>query len=92
MQDYCIFGAMRSPIPCIACGGLGRIETSRYGGNDPDTWLIRCTSCDGSGHERCCECGQDAVDAWIEDADGKPQVYPLCAEHMNAYVAAANDA
>ena len=80
-------------IPCRECGGTGRVETSRYGGNDPDTWLVSCDACRGDGTERCCECGEPATDARIEpgNSDQGECVFPLCAEHMAQYVAAAAD-
>jgi hypothetical protein len=35
---------------CEACGGEGKLYTSRYGGNDPDVWPIgKCEVCKGSG-------------------------------------------
>ena len=30
---------------CANCGGEGALELSRYGGNDPDTWLAPCPEC-----------------------------------------------
>jgi len=84
---------MSKSIPCTTCGGEGRVEASRYGGNDPDTWLIRCDACNGSGHERCCECRRPATDAWIEpEQSGQPErSYFLCDAHMQAYQTAAAD-
>jgi hypothetical protein len=78
-------------IPCRECGGEGRVETSRFGGNDPDTWLISCDTCRGDAYERCCECGEPATDAWIEpgNSDYPERVFPLCAGHMVLYVEAA---
>jgi len=37
-------------ISCEACHGEGRILTTRYGGNDPDTIdLGPCPHCEGTG-------------------------------------------
>lgn len=39
-------------VPCEACGSEGRVLTSRYGGNDPDTIdLGPCPWCEGTGGE-----------------------------------------
>lgn len=38
-------------VLCEACGGEGKIYTSRYGGNDPDVWPIGpCPECDGTAY------------------------------------------
>jgi len=76
-------------IPCRECAGIGRVNTSRCGGNDPDTWLVTCKYCQRSGHECCSECS--AEDVWIEpvNADYAERVFPLCAGHMALYVQAA---
>jgi hypothetical protein len=36
---------------CPACDGEKRVLTSRWGGNDPDQWYIRCETCDGTGEK-----------------------------------------
>jgi DnaJ-class molecular chaperone len=39
-------------VLCEACGGDGRVWTSRYGGNDPDVWDAGpCPVCEGTGDE-----------------------------------------
>ena len=91
-------------IPCTRCGGQGQTETSKWGGNDPNTWLVRCEHCDGSGLEPCCEwslshpgkrlaCDSPATDAFIEPGrvDNPERAFFLCAEHMALYVQAAAD-
>ena len=41
---------------CVECDGEGRVYKSRYGGNDPDCWAIRCDTCAGDGEiVRLCE-------------------------------------
>lgn len=43
--------ALFAPNLCGACGGEGRLYTSRYGGNDPDVWPSGlCPSCKGCGY------------------------------------------
>jgi len=62
------------------------------GGVDPAAHTIGpCDYCHGDGHERCSKCGEPAIDAWIEpgNSDYGERVFPLCAEHMAQYVAAA---
>ena len=45
---------MATILPCVKCGGEGRIYDSKYGGNDPDVWDAgQCEACEGSGHEPC---------------------------------------
>lgn len=38
---------------CDACGGEGHTLHSRYGGNDPDVWSVRCEACAGAGGFIC---------------------------------------
>ena len=40
---------------CQSCGGECRVLTSRWGGNDPDQWYIKCEQCDSTGERevRC---------------------------------------
>lgn len=38
---------------CESCGGEGHTLHSRYGGNDPDVWSVRCEACSGSGGFVC---------------------------------------
>jgi DnaJ-class molecular chaperone len=41
---------------CPECDGEGRVYRSRYGGNDPDGWMVRCDTCAGDGeYARVCE-------------------------------------
>ena len=46
--------AMPLPVTlqlCEACGGEGKLYTSRYGGNDPDVWPVgECPACEGTGY------------------------------------------
>ena len=35
-------------VPCEECED-GLVYKSRYGGNDPDTWTVKCDECDGTG-------------------------------------------
>lgn len=38
-------------VLCEACGGEGKLYTSRYGGNDPDVWPIGlCEVCNGTAY------------------------------------------
>lgn len=49
LSDYIV---LKYNQHCSACGGEGKIYTSRYGGNDPDVWPIgECEACEGSGWE-----------------------------------------
>ena len=51
-------------LPCVTCGGSGRIMKSKYGGNDPDVWDAGpCEACDGSGNHICDKrgCGEVAI-------------------------------
>lgn len=66
-------------IDCRECGGDGRLWCQ----TDVDYWKYagECPACDGSGAERCCECGEPATDAFI---DGKDMT-PLCERHMAQY-------
>jgi excinuclease UvrABC ATPase subunit len=27
----------------------GKVWASKYGGNDPDVWAVKCEACDGTG-------------------------------------------
>jgi DnaJ-class molecular chaperone len=50
------------PLPCIHCGGEGRLWKSRYGGNDPDVWDAGpCEACHGTGDQTCEECSKHAA-------------------------------
>ena len=42
---------MNTPLTltCTDCGGEGQVYRSKFGGNDPDGWLVRCAYCDGQG-------------------------------------------
>jgi DnaJ-class molecular chaperone len=34
---------------CPRCHGEGKVWASRWGGNDPDVWAVKCEVCDGTG-------------------------------------------
>jgi DnaJ-class molecular chaperone len=58
-------------LPCLTCGGEGRIFKSKYGGNDPDVWDAgQCEECEGSGNAVCeaRDCKERAV-AFSEDGE-----------------------
>lgn len=58
-------------LPCLKCGGEGRIYKSKYGGNDPDVWDAgQCEECEGSGSAVCEArgCKEKAV-AFNEDGE-----------------------
>lgn len=58
-------------LPCLKCGGEGRIFKSKYGGNDPDVWDAgQCEECEGSGSAVCEArgCKEQAV-AFNEDGE-----------------------
>jgi hypothetical protein len=76
------------PLPCPDCEE-GMRETSRHGGNDPDTWLIRCETCDGAGIARCHApgCRDTATHAWIRVGDPAEGHALLCARHHAAWLA-----
>lgn len=71
---------------CPECEG-GVIWRSRYGGNDPDVWPVRCRECDGTGERSVgCEgwrCHSDAA----EHVAGVPYCR-VCAEQLRAELAA----
>ena len=66
---------------CPDCDGEGRVYKSRYGGNDPDTWTIRCDTCAGDGEiVRFCDkarCDRHATEL-VTFADCTE---PYCAAH-----------
>ena len=43
--------ALTAPLTltCDDCDGDGSVYRSKFGGNDPDGWLVRCAYCDGEG-------------------------------------------
>lgn len=58
-------------LPCLKCGGEGRVFKSKYGGNDPDVWDAgKCEVCDGSGNAICETrgCGSKAI-AFNDDGE-----------------------
>lgn len=71
-------------LPCLKCGGEGRVFKSKYGGNDPDVWDAgQCEECEGSGSAVCEArgCKEQAV-AFNEDGEA------LCEDCLAEYVAA----
>jgi hypothetical protein len=76
------------PLPCPDCEE-GKREVSRYGGNDPDTWLIRCETCDGSGIATCdaLGCHEAATRALIRVGDPAEPHALLCAVHHAEWLA-----
>ena len=41
--------AMLIDKECPCCQGEGKVWASRWGGNDPDVWAVKCECCDGAG-------------------------------------------
>ena len=70
---------------CPQCDGEGRVYKSRYGGNDPDTWTIRCDTCAGDGEiVRLCEaqrCDRHATEL-VTFADCTEPYCEHCAPEM----------
>ncbi len=79
----------RPPLtkPCPDCED-GTIWRSKYGGNDPDVWPVRCERCDGTGElPVTCEgwqCHEPAVTRIGAD--------PCCAVHAAAWLADDSEA
>jgi len=69
-----------NPLPCPHCEE-GKHETSRHGGNDPNTWLVECEECSGTGIALCSDCGEDAT----HDLGGG---ILLCPAHHAEWIAA----
>ena len=70
---------------CVECDGEGRVYKSRYGGNDPDCWAIRCDTCAGDGEiVRLCEaqrCDRHATEL-VTFADCTEPYCEQCAPRM----------
>lgn len=74
-------------LPCVKCGGEGRIFKSKYGGNDPDVWDAgQCEACEGSGHQACDarSCKEKAV-AFNDDGEA------LCEDCLAEWVCEFSD-
>ncbi len=56
---------------------------SKYGGNDPDVWPVRCERCDGTGEiEVFCD-GWKCHELAVARLDGDP----CCARHLAEWLA-----
>ena len=58
--------------PCSECGGEGEAPNGHgKGGNDPDSWTVRCQACEGNGYFPCEACGNtvhiDGYDCFVCD-------------------------
>ena len=58
--------------PCSECGGEGEVPNGHgKGGNDPDSWTVRCQACEGKGYFPCGDCGNpvhvDGYDCFVCD-------------------------
>ena len=70
---------------CVECDGEGRIYRSRFGGNDPYVWSVRCDTCAGDGEiVRLCEaqrCDRHATEL-VTFADCVEPYCEQCAPRM----------
>ena len=48
-RSFFVFSRRPLTLTCDDCGGDGSVYRSKFGGNDPDGWLVRCAYCDGEG-------------------------------------------
>ena len=65
-------------VTCPDCDGEGNRYTSRYGGNDPNTWFAGPCDCDhGLVALRCVECDQAEAIEWFQGD-------PLCGKCVAA--------
>lgn len=75
-------------LNCMHCAGEGRLLTSRYGGNDPDTIDAgECRACKGSANQVCeaRSCSEDAIGL---NADGEA----MCEDCLLEWAASEFDA
>lgn len=77
-------------FPCPDCED-GIRWTSRYGGNDPDTYPAgKCETCGGDGLARCSDCSDVARHAWIMTGPGQTTAL-LCDAHHAEWLAAETE-
>jgi hypothetical protein len=63
--------------PCSECED-GTIWRSKYGGNDPDVWAVKCGVCDGTG-ELTLDCDQCSTYRRTVEATEMVDGLPYCA-------------